>query len=157
MHVPSSSISAYTSLVNHSLHLKTISVFCLLAFLLPSDFFFSFFGVGWDWVHLVRRPLTCLLYQPRMMDDECGAVGGMRIGSGNRSTRRKPTPVPLCPPQISHYLTRGSNPGRRGENPATTRLSYVAVLPSELLPRIFWAALVWSILITCPIHFNFFF
>jgi hypothetical protein len=31
-------------------------------------------------------------------DDECGAVGGMRIGRGNRSTRRKLPPVPLCPP-----------------------------------------------------------
>jgi hypothetical protein len=30
-------------------------------------------------------------------DDECGAVGGMRIGRGNRNTRRKPYPVPLFP------------------------------------------------------------
>jgi hypothetical protein len=65
----------------------------------------SFFaGVGWDWVHLVRRPLFGLLYQPRVIDDECGAVGGMRIGRGKRSTRIKPTPVPLCPPQIPHVL-----------------------------------------------------
>jgi hypothetical protein len=28
-------------------------------------------------------------------------IGGM-IGSGNRSTRRKPAPVPLCPQQIPH-------------------------------------------------------
>jgi hypothetical protein len=42
-----------------------------------------------------------LLYQPRMIDDgDYGAVGGMRIGRGNRSTRRKPAPVSLCPPQI---------------------------------------------------------
>jgi hypothetical protein len=34
--------------------------------------------------------------------DDYGAVGGMRIGRGNRSTRRKPAPVPLCPP---HDLT----------------------------------------------------
>jgi hypothetical protein len=47
----------------------------------------------------------CLLYQPQMIDDECGVVGGMRIGRGNRSTRRKLTPVPLCPPQIPHDLT----------------------------------------------------
>jgi hypothetical protein len=60
--------------------------------------------VGWDWVHLVRRPLFGLLYQPRMID-ECGVVGGMRIGRGNRSTRRKHAPVPLCPPQIPHDLT----------------------------------------------------
>jgi hypothetical protein len=40
-----------------------------------------------------------------MDDDERGAVGGMRIGRGNQSTRRKPAPMPLCPPQISHDLT----------------------------------------------------
>jgi hypothetical protein len=38
-------------------------------------------------------------------DDECGAVSRMRIGRGIRSTRRKPVPVPLCPPQIPHDLT----------------------------------------------------
>jgi hypothetical protein len=56
-------------------------------------------------VHLVRRPLTGLLYQPIMIDDECGAVDGMRIGRGNWSTQRKPASVPLCPPQIPHDLT----------------------------------------------------
>jgi hypothetical protein len=55
---------------------------------------------------LVRRPLIGLLYQLRMIDDdECGKVGGMRIGSGNRSTRRKLALMPLCPPQIKHGLT----------------------------------------------------
>jgi hypothetical protein len=55
---------------------------------------------------LVRRPLISSLYQTRMIDDvECGAVGGMRIGRGNRRTRRKPAPVPLCPAQIPHDLT----------------------------------------------------
>jgi hypothetical protein len=38
-------------------------------------------------------------------DDECGTVGGMRIGRGNRSTWRKPAPVPLCLSQIPHDLT----------------------------------------------------
>jgi hypothetical protein len=37
--------------------------------------------------------------------DECGVVGGMIIGRGKGSTRRKPAPVPLCPPQILHDLT----------------------------------------------------
>jgi hypothetical protein len=46
-----------------------------------------------------------LLYQPRMIDDDYGAVGGMRISTGSRSTGRKPAPVPLCPPQIPHDLT----------------------------------------------------
>jgi hypothetical protein len=43
---------------------------------------------------------TGLLYQPRMIGDG-GEIGGMKIGRGTRSTRRKPAPAPLCPPQIS--------------------------------------------------------
>jgi hypothetical protein len=70
--------------------------------LLSDDFLFL--GVGWDWVHLVRRPLIGLLHQPQMLD-ECGAIGGMRIGRRNRSTREKSVPVPLCPPQNPHILT----------------------------------------------------
>jgi hypothetical protein len=60
-------------------------------------FFFLCFGLGvrLRWVHLVRR----------MINDECGTVGGMRIGRGKPSTRRKPTLVQLCPPQIPHDLT----------------------------------------------------
>jgi hypothetical protein len=34
-------------------------------------------------------------------DYDDGEIGGM-IGRGNRSTRRKSAPVPLCPPQTSH-------------------------------------------------------
>jgi hypothetical protein len=70
-----------------------------------SYFLFNFLGLGLDWVHFVRRPLIGLLYQPRMIDDEYGTVGGMRIGRVNRSTRRKPAAVPLCPPQLPHDLT----------------------------------------------------
>jgi hypothetical protein len=33
--------------------------------------------------------------------DYDGETGGM-IGRGNRSTRRKPAPVPFCPPQPPH-------------------------------------------------------
>jgi hypothetical protein len=63
-----------------------------------------------------------LLYQPQMIDDgDCGAVHGMKIGRGNRSIRRKPTPASLCPPQIPDP-DPGSTPGR--EKPATNRLSY---------------------------------
>jgi hypothetical protein len=46
---------------------------------------------------------TGLLYQPWMMGDgDCGEIGGMKIGRGNRSNRRKPASAPLCPPQIPH-------------------------------------------------------
>jgi hypothetical protein len=42
-----------------------------------------------------------------MIDDgDCWATGGMKIGRGNRSTRKKPAPVPFCPPQILHDQTR---------------------------------------------------
>jgi hypothetical protein len=58
-----------------------------------------------SWVRLsllVLRPIG-LLYQPQMIgDDDCGEIGGMKISRGNRTTRRKPTPAPLCPPQIPH-------------------------------------------------------
>jgi hypothetical protein len=65
----------------------------------------QFLGVGWDWVHLVLRPLAGLLYQPQIKDNERGAVSGMKSGRGDRSTRRKPTPAPLYSPQISHHMT----------------------------------------------------
>jgi hypothetical protein len=36
---------------------------------------------------------------PAPGDYDDGEIGGMKIDMGNRSTRRKPAPVPLCPPQ----------------------------------------------------------
>jgi hypothetical protein len=43
-----------------------------------------------------KRPIVLA---PGDYDD--GEIGGM-IGRGNRSTRRKPNLVPLCPPQTPH-------------------------------------------------------
>jgi hypothetical protein len=78
----------------------------------------------------VLRPLTGLLYQPRMIgDDDCGEIGEMKIGRENRSTRRKPAPASLL--SITKFHTNfdpGLNPGRRGAKPATMRLSYGADL-----------------------------
>jgi hypothetical protein len=72
------------------------------------QFFFVISGVGF-WV---LRPLTGLLYQPRMIGDgDCGEIGGIKIGRGNRSTRRKPAPAPLCPPQIPHDQSRAAEVG----------------------------------------------
>jgi hypothetical protein len=64
--------------------------------------------LGWSGTEsTITEATTGLLYQPRMTidEDECGAIDGM-IGKGNGSTRRKPTQVPLFPPQIPHNLTR---------------------------------------------------
>jgi hypothetical protein len=47
-------------------------------------------------------------------DYDNGKIGGM-FGRGNRSTRRKPAPVPLCPPQTPHAArtrTRAAAVGR---------------------------------------------
>jgi hypothetical protein len=52
-----------------------------------------------------NRPIV-----PAPGDYDDGEIGGMMIGRGNRSTRRKPAPVPLCPPQTSHALP-GREPG----------------------------------------------
>jgi hypothetical protein len=43
-----------------------------------------------------NRPIV-----PAPGDYNDGEIGGM-IGRGNRNTRRKPAPVPLCPPQTPH-------------------------------------------------------
>jgi hypothetical protein len=45
------------------------------------------------------------MYRPRIIDNKCGAVGGMRIGRTNRSTLRKTAPAPLRRPQTLHDLT----------------------------------------------------
>jgi hypothetical protein len=50
----------------------------------------------WAGDQLVARPLLTV---PGDCDD--GELGGMNgFDRGNRSTRRKPSPMPLCPPQI---------------------------------------------------------
>jgi hypothetical protein len=67
--------------------------------------FFNFLGVGWDLSQLGTSVTIWPIVPDRMTDGECGAVGGMRISRGNRSTRRKPAAVLLCPPQIPHDLT----------------------------------------------------
>jgi hypothetical protein len=67
---------------------QAYGVYVTLLCLIDVFFFLIFFG-GVRLSPLVRRPLFGLLYQPRMIDDECGAVDGMRIGRGNKSTRRK--------------------------------------------------------------------
>jgi hypothetical protein len=43
---------------------------------------------------------------PTLGDNDDGEIGGMMIGKGNQSTRRKPAPVPHCPPQTPHALPR---------------------------------------------------
>jgi hypothetical protein len=67
----------------------------------------------WTGDQLVARPLLTATGDC----DDNGEVGGMNgFGRGNQSTRRKPPPTALCPPQIP--LARpGREPGPpRGED-----------------------------------------
>jgi hypothetical protein len=70
-------------------------------------FFYSQSG-GWspNWVHSAHRPLNGLFIVPAPGDYDDGEFCGMKIGRGNRSTRRKPAPAPLSPPQIPFDQTR---------------------------------------------------
>jgi hypothetical protein len=90
--------------------------------------------VGWDWVHLVRRPLTGLLYQPRTIDEECWAVGNENW-QGKPKYSEKTCPSFTLPITNPTWLDVGSNTGRRGGKPATNRLSYGTAwhLPLNLL------------------------
>jgi hypothetical protein len=65
--------------------------------------------VGCNWVHLVLRPLLTYCTSPRwyMMVTVDQLIGGMKFGWGNRSTRRKPAQMQLCPPQKSHMTWLG--------------------------------------------------
>jgi hypothetical protein len=58
---------------------------------------------------------------PAPADYDDGEIGGM-IVRGNRNTRRKPAPVPLCPLQTPHACPDAKS-GRRGGKPATNRLN----------------------------------
>jgi hypothetical protein len=74
---------------------------------LPSHLMITFlqlFFILWGGTKYLGTVATSgLLYKPQIIDEgDCGASGGMKIGRGNRSTRRKPAPAPLCPPQIPH-------------------------------------------------------
>jgi ribosomal protein L37E len=66
---------------------------------------------------LVLGRFSGLLYLPWMVVIVEQLVGRM-FGRGNRSTRRKPSQVPQCPPQESHFTCR------RCGKPPTNHLSY---------------------------------
>jgi hypothetical protein len=105
-----------------------------------------FLGVGWGWVHLVRRPLTGLLYQTRMIV-KYREFGGMRIT--RRSTRRKPAPVPPSTTNPT-WLELGRNPGETGDWPPELGHgldSYSWSVPSSLDPVDGYLSFIWFSLV----------
>jgi hypothetical protein len=56
-------------------------------------------------------------------DYDNGEIGGM-IGRGNRSTRRKPTPEPLCPPQTPNAARTRTRAAAVGSQRLTAELRH---------------------------------
>jgi hypothetical protein len=63
-------------------------------------------------------------------------TGGMKLTGKNRSTRGKTCPSATLPTTNPTRTDPGSNPGLRGERPATNSLSHGTALPSYLSPGI---------------------
>jgi hypothetical protein len=69
----------------------------------------------------------------------------MKLTGENRQLGEKSVPVPLSPPQISHGLDLGSNPGLRGERTATNRLSHGTATSHSCGNLITHTILIWSL------------
>jgi hypothetical protein len=84
-------------------------------------------GVLSPWVHSARRPLTGLLYLPRvivMMEK----IWWNEDWQGEPKYSEKTYPSATLSTTNLTWPDPGSNPGRRGRKPATNRLSYGAAL-----------------------------
>jgi hypothetical protein len=68
------------------------------------------------------------------MINESRAVGGMRIGRRNKSTRRKPTAVPLCPQYIPHDLAWDGD--HASEVGSGRLIAWIKVRPVSLLIQV---------------------
>jgi hypothetical protein len=82
--------------------------------------FFNWYSRGGRWspIGATSRPIV-----PAPDDYDDGEIGGM-IGRRNRRTRRKPAPVPLCPPQTPHASwtrARDAAVGSQGLTPLELR------------------------------------
>jgi hypothetical protein len=132
------SLNEIISISGNYVH-KWITKFYNLEFCPASSLYIYTYEVTWDWRILHNEELHNLNSSPNIIkkigivgcgvhlgplttaatnrsivpapgDYDDGEIGGMVIGRGNRSTRRKPAPVPLCPPQTPHALL-GREPG----------------------------------------------
>jgi hypothetical protein len=75
------------------------------------------FGKSFKFLSLFGETLgnaatTGLLYQLRMIGEgDCGEIGEMKIGRGNRGTQRKSASAPLLSITKSHMTRPGFEPG----------------------------------------------
>jgi hypothetical protein len=89
---------------------QTTNVHFRVKIFVRSYYFYFYFFINLSGVRLSALgtvATTGLLYQPQMIcDGDSVAIGGMKIGRRNRSTRREPAPAPLCLSQIPHDQTQ---------------------------------------------------
>jgi hypothetical protein len=85
-------------------------------------FFFNLHSGGWN-----QGPLDTAATNRHIVsapgDYDNGEIGGM-IGRGNRSTRRKPAPVLLCPPQTPHAARTRTRAAAVGSQRLTAELRH---------------------------------
>jgi hypothetical protein len=97
----------------------------------PKKLQLNLYSGGWNQGPLDTAATSGLLCQPRDYDD--GEIGGM-IGRGNRSTRRKLAPVPLCPPQTPHGARTGTRAAAVGSQRLTAWATARPMEPEGSLP-----------------------
>jgi hypothetical protein len=86
---------------------------------LPFSWIFcNWYSGGWSPIGTTRNYGHRQPYCAASNDYDDGETGGMMIGRGNRSTRRKSAQVPLCPPQTPQACP-DANPGPGVGKPAT--------------------------------------
>jgi hypothetical protein len=129
-------LSKKPALIGTCFHANTLAIFFedynIRSFLQPPISSFSIYFTILSGVRLSPLGTAAtvgLLYLPQMIDDgDCGATG-----RGNRSTRRKPAPVPHCPPQIPYDLTRARTLAAAVGSQRLT--AWAMTRPSSLLER----------------------
>jgi hypothetical protein len=109
----------------------------------PISVFFNMYRGGGVQLGPLGTAATNRPIVPAPGDYDDGAIGGM-IGRGNRSTRRKPAPMPLCPPQTPHAARTRTQAAAMGSQRltawATARAYPISVLPFPIPARSFsWA------------------
>jgi hypothetical protein len=87
-------------------------------YLESKNFFFNLHSGGWNQGPLDTAATNGLLCQPRVI----------MIGRGNRSPRRKPAPVPLCPPQTPHAPRTRTRAAAVGSQRLTAELRHGLIL-----------------------------
>jgi hypothetical protein len=81
---------------------------------------FNWYSGGWSPIGSTGTAATNRPNVPAPADYDDGEIGGL-IGKGNRSTRRKPAPVPLCPPQTPHAARTRTRAAAVGSQRLTAR------------------------------------